>query len=43
MSRGKATRTFTIDELKTQTDGVECRKDEGVIDEIPARIRTLMK
>ncbi len=35
MSRGKAVRTFTIDELKAQTQGVECRKDKGVIDEIP--------
>jgi len=41
MSRGKAVRAFTIDELKAQTDGVECRKDEGVIDEIPGAYKDI--
>ena len=36
MSRGQAKRTFTVEDVKLQTAGVECRKDEGVIDEIPA-------
>lgn len=36
MSRGEAKRTFTTDDLEQQTAGVECRKDAGVIDEIPA-------
>ena len=41
MSRGKAMRAFTIDELKAQTDGVECRKDKGVIDEIPGAYKDI--
>ncbi|MEN6669308.1 RtcB family protein [Psychrobacter sp. B38] len=41
MSRGKAVRAFTIDELKAQTDGVECRKDKGVIDEIPGAYKDI--
>lgn len=35
MSRGAAKKLFTIDDLKEQTSGVECRKDADVIDEIP--------
>lgn len=35
MSRGEAKRHFTVDDLTTQTEGVECRKDDGVLDEIP--------
>ena len=35
MSRGAAKRTFTLDDLAKQTQGVECRKDAGVLDEIP--------
>jgi tRNA-splicing ligase RtcB len=35
MSRGEATRRFTRKDLERQTEGVECRKDKGVIDEIP--------
>lgn len=35
MSRGKAMRHFSLDDLRAQTAGVECRKDKGVIDEIP--------
>lgn len=35
MSRGKAARTFVVDNLIAQTQGIECRKDKGVIDEIP--------
>lgn len=35
MSRGAAKRKFTLEDLKEQTAGIECRKDEGVIDEIP--------
>jgi tRNA-splicing ligase RtcB len=41
MSRGKAMRAFTIDELKAQTDGVECRKDKSVIDEIPGAYKDI--
>lgn len=35
MSRGEAKRRFTVEDLAAQTAGVECRKDEGIIDEIP--------
>jgi tRNA-splicing ligase RtcB len=35
MSRGKAKKQFTLADLKEQTRGVECRKDQGVLDEIP--------
>jgi len=35
MSRSEAKRRFKAQDLLKQTLGVECRKDEGVIDEIP--------
>ena len=35
MSRGEAKRRFTTAELVAQTAGIECRKDAGVVDEIP--------
>ena len=35
MSRNAAKRHFNLKDLATQTEGVECRKDEGVLDEIP--------
>ncbi len=35
MSRTKAKSTFTERDMAEQTKGVECRKDKGVIDEIP--------
>ena len=35
-SRTEAKRRFTLEDLATQTEGVECRKDEGVLDEIPS-------
>jgi tRNA-splicing ligase RtcB (3'-phosphate/5'-hydroxy nucleic acid ligase) len=35
MSRGAAKRKFTLEDLKAQTAGVCCRKDKGVLDEIP--------
>jgi len=35
MSRNKAKKTFTTEDLAEQTAGVECRKDAGVVDEIP--------
>jgi tRNA-splicing ligase RtcB len=35
MSRNKARKTFTEADLAAQTAGVECRKDSGVVDEIP--------
>ncbi len=41
MSRSKAGRMFTVDELEAQTEGVECRKDKGVIDEIPSAYKDI--
>lgn len=41
MSRNKAKLTFTLDDLINQTKGVECRKDEGVIDEIPGAYKSI--
>ena len=35
MSRGEAKRRFTLADHRTATEGVECRKDKDVIDEIP--------
>lgn len=41
MSRSEAKRVFTIDDLKKQTEGVECRKDSGTIDEIPGAYKDI--
>ncbi len=41
MSRGAAKRTFTRADLVKQTAGVECRKDTGVIDEIPGAYKDI--
>ena len=41
MSRTKAKKTYTVDDLAAQTSGVECRKDAGVLDEIPGAYKDL--
>ncbi|OZM73353.1 RNA-splicing ligase RtcB [Amycolatopsis antarctica] len=41
MSRNKARKMFTAADLVAQTDGVECRKDAGVVDEIPAAYKDI--
>lgn len=41
MSRSRAKRTFTVEDLAAQTAGVECRKDAGVVDEIPGAYKDL--
>lgn len=41
MSRSKAKAFFTAEDVEKQTEGVECRKDEGVIDEIPAAYKDI--
>ena len=41
MSRTEAKRRFTLDDLKSQTEGVECRKDGGVLDEIPGAYKDI--
>lgn len=41
MSRGEAKKKFTIADLNEQTKGVECRKDRGVLDEIPGAYKDI--
>ncbi len=41
MSRAKAKRTFSLEDLRAQTAGVECRKDGGVLDEIPGAYKDI--
>lgn len=41
MSRSQAKREFSLEDLRQQTSGVECRKDEGVIDEIPGAYKDI--
>lgn len=41
MSRTKARAMFTVEDLKAQTAGVECRKDADVLDEIPASYKDI--
>ncbi|MFF2844734.1 RtcB family protein [Streptomyces sp. NPDC058001] len=41
MSRGAAKRRFSTQDLEEQTRGVECRKDSGVVDEIPAAYKPI--
>jgi tRNA-splicing ligase RtcB len=43
MSRGKAKSKFTLEDLRSQTAGVECRKDAGVLDEIPGAYKSIDK
>jgi len=43
MSRTKAKKMFTKEDLEHQTKGVECRKDKGVIDEIPGAYKDIDK
>jgi tRNA-splicing ligase RtcB (3'-phosphate/5'-hydroxy nucleic acid ligase) len=41
MSRNKAKKLFTTEDLAAQTAGVECRKDSGVVDEIPGAYKDI--
>jgi tRNA-splicing ligase RtcB (3'-phosphate/5'-hydroxy nucleic acid ligase) len=41
MSRAEAKRRFNAGDLAVQTDGIECRKDDGVVDEIPAAYKSI--
>ena len=41
MSRSKAKKTFTVEDLAMQTAGIECRKDAGVVDEIPGAYKDI--
>ncbi|MDH3466363.1 MAG: RtcB family protein [Gammaproteobacteria bacterium] len=41
MSRTKAKRQFSVEDVEAQTTGVECRKDKGIIDEIPGAYKDI--
>ncbi|HEX6272897.1 MAG TPA: RtcB family protein [Polyangiaceae bacterium] len=41
MSRGQAKKSFTLRDLARQTEGVECRKDAGVLDEAPKAYKNI--
>jgi tRNA-splicing ligase RtcB len=41
MSRTKAKKSFSLDDLLKQTEGVECRKDGGILDEIPGAYKPI--
>ncbi|MFG2843297.1 RtcB family protein [Kitasatospora sp. NPDC048296] len=43
MSRNAAKKRFTTRDLAEQTAGVECRKDSGVVDEIPGAYKNIEK
>ena len=41
MSRSEAKRRFSEEDVRRQTAGVECRKDAGVVDEIPGAYKPI--
>ncbi len=41
MSRGQAQKQFSTGDLQRQTEGVLCRKDKGVLDEIPGAYKDI--
>jgi tRNA-splicing ligase RtcB len=41
LSRTGAKKIFNLDDLAAQTQGVECRKDDGVLDEIPGAYKDI--
>lgn len=43
MSRNAARKKFSVRDLEDQTRGVECRKDSGVVDEIPGAYKPIEK
>ena len=43
MSRGEAKRRFTVEDHERATAGIECRKDEDVIDETPMAYKPIDK
>lgn len=40
-SRGEAKRRYTVEDLVEATEGIECRKDKGVLDEIPQAYKNI--
>lgn len=41
LSRSEAAKQHTVDDLAAQTAGIECRKDAGVLDEIPSAYKPI--
>jgi tRNA-splicing ligase RtcB len=41
MSRNAAQKAFSVQDLEAQTSGVICRKDKGVLDEIPGAYKNI--
>lgn len=41
MSRTAARKKYTVEDLREQTEGVECRKDADIIDEIPGAYKPI--
>ncbi|MCU7875181.1 MAG: RtcB family protein, partial [Candidatus Thiodiazotropha sp. (ex Lucinoma borealis)] len=41
MSRSQAKRQYNSRDIEVQTEGIECRKDRGVVDEIPAAYKDI--
>ena len=41
MSRTQAKKRFTLEDHARATAGIECRKDEGVIDETPMAYKSI--
>jgi len=41
LSRGKAKELYTAEDVEKQTAGIVCRKDAGVVDEIPAAYKDI--
>jgi tRNA-splicing ligase RtcB len=41
LSRTQAKKRYTLDDLREQTAGVECRKDRGVLDELPGAYKKI--
>jgi tRNA-splicing ligase RtcB (3'-phosphate/5'-hydroxy nucleic acid ligase) len=41
MSRNAAQKSFSVKDLESQTEGVICRKDKGVLDEIPGAYKSI--
>ena len=41
MSRGEAKRTFTLEDHEKAVEGVDCRRDEDVIDETPGAYKPI--
>ena len=41
MSRNQAIKTFSASDLERETKGVECRKDQEIVDEIPSAYKNI--